>query len=220
MTIHQLSHRSPSLNPAEWWRRIGWVTDRIALCGDLPSSDVAARAQLDQWVAEGVTVILDVRGEFSDARRVADWAPGIRYIHLGTHDSGGAQDHSWFVLGVEEVLAALAGDPTAKIVIHCHMGVNRAPSMAFAVLLAMGFEAIAAMEMIREARPIAAAVYADQALDVHLWLRGAHSAERAMAIAELKQWMRDNDVDVSWVISRIRRSEMNGTSELNVEEDS
>ncbi len=81
-------------------------------------------------------------------------------------------------------------------------------------------ETIEAMEMIRRARPIAAAVYADQALDVHLWLRGVHSAERATAIADLKQWMRDNEVDVSWVISRIRRSEMNRTNELNPEEDS
>jgi predicted protein tyrosine phosphatase len=214
MPVSAHHHSSSSLDPAAWWRRLGWVTDRIAVCGDLPESDVAAQAQLDQWQAAGVSVIVDVRGEHSDASRVAEWAPHITYIHLGTHDSGGAQDHAWFVLGVEEILSALAADPAAKVVIHCHMGVNRAPSMAVAVLLAMGYDGIAAVEAVRAARPIAAAIYADQALDVHLWLRGVHSDERAVAIDELKDWMRANPVDMSWVISRIRRAEWDEPTDL------
>ena len=138
MTVDHLPPTAPILDPARWWRRLCWITDRIAVCGDLPESDIAAQAQLEQWIAEGVTVIIDVRSEHSDERRVAEWAPHITYIHLGTHDNGGDQDDRWFILGVEAVLAALAVDPEAKVVIHCHMGVNRAPSLAFAALLATG----------------------------------------------------------------------------------
>lgn len=198
---------TPNLDPAAWWRRLGWITPRISVCGDLPESDVAARALLEQWIAEGITVIVDVRGEHSDERRVAEWAPGITYIHLGTHDSGGDQDDRWFILGVEAILAALAMDPDAKVVVHCHMGVNRAPSLAFAVLLALGFDPIEAMTTLREARPIAAAIYAGQALDAHLWARGVPRAEREMAVEEFAEWQSANRVDMGWVISRIRRAE-------------
>ena len=207
MTVDHLPPTNPILDPARWWRRLCWIDQRIALCGDLPEPDVAARAQLEQWIAEGVTVIVDVRGEHSDERRVAEWAPHVTYIRLGTHDNGGDQDDRWFILGVEAVLAALAIDPDAKVVIHCHMGVNRAPSLAFAVLLALGLEPVEAMTTMRAARPIAAAVYAPQALDTHLWARGVPGPERSTIVEDFADWHRANRVDMGWVISRIRRAE-------------
>lgn len=219
MTVDHLPPTNPVLDPARWWRRLCWITDRIAVCGDLPESDIAAQAQLEQWIAEGVTVIIDVRGEHSDERRVAEWAPQMGYIHLGTHDNGGDQDDRWFILGVEAVLAALALDPTARVVIHCHMGVNRAPSLAFAVLLALGLEPVEAMMTMRTARPIAVAAYAAQALDTHLWARGVSGPDRTPIVEEFGEWLRENRVDMGWVISRIRRAEWQTDPDVDPDPD-
>jgi len=45
------------------------------------------------------------------------------------------------------------------------MGINRGPSMGFAILLATGMEPVAALTAIRRVRPIAAISYAGDALD-------------------------------------------------------
>ena len=139
----------------------------------------AARAQLEGWVEAGVTHILDVRLDQEvgfDVELVAAYAPHVTYLRAGVDDSGRSQDDAWFDAGVDAALEALA-DPAAKIVVHCHMGVNRGPSMAFAILLAAGWDAVPALEAIRQARPIAAIVYANDA--VAWWLRrnGATDAE-------------------------------------------
>jgi hypothetical protein len=45
------------------------------------------------------------------------------------------------------------------------MGINRGPTMAFAILLATGLDPITALNAIRRARPMAVVHYADDALD-------------------------------------------------------
>lgn len=192
------------LSPMDWWRRLCMVTDRIAVCGDLPPDDEAAAKQLRAWQDAGITAIVDVREEWSDEDRVADLAPELRYVWLGTHDAGGNQEDAWFDGGVDAVLAILAADPAARVVIHCHMGINRAPSLAFAVLLALGFEAIHALETIRAGRPIAAILYAESAVD--WWLRREGVARRQIRQTRIRvrNWLLENSADVHWVIRRIR----------------
>jgi protein-tyrosine phosphatase len=70
----------------------------------------------------------------------------------------------WFDAGVAFALDALK-DPDAQVLAHCHMGINRGPSMAYAILLATGMEPVAALTAIRQARPIAAIAYDGDALD-------------------------------------------------------
>jgi dual specificity phosphatase 3 len=194
---------SVELEPAAWWRRLCFVDDtRLAICGDLPSDDDAALAQLEGWVAAGITHIVDVREEHNDEAFVIEHAPHIDYTWLGTHDDGGSQDPEWFALGVGAILAALA-DPSARVVVHCHMGVNRAPSMAFGALLALGYEPVPALAAIRSARPIAGILYAESALR---WWNAATGASEWATEAQLdamERWFVTNWVDVSWVISRI-----------------
>ena len=48
------------------------------------------------------------------------------------------------IQGVGFALAALE-DPDAQVLAHCHMGINRGPSMAYAILLATGMEPVAAL---------------------------------------------------------------------------
>ena len=193
-------------NPRNWWRRLCEVTDRLFLCGDLPHNPDGFSRMLQEWVDTGITHIVDLREEWSDQSRVAAEQPGITYVWLGTHDNGGNQEQTWFDLGVEAINDALA-DPNARIVVHCHMGVNRAPSMAFAALLALGYDIEDGLDAIRDARPIAAILYAEDAV---AWFAD-HSGWDTNWAAELRMqvraWHATNRLDTAWVINRIRRAE-------------
>ncbi len=198
--------RTDDLEPADWWRRPCPVTERIILCGDLPHDPAGFTAHLDEWVRLGVTHIVDVREEWSDELRVLDQHPHIEYAHLGTHDSGGSQSTEWFDRGVAAMRAALA-DPEAKVLVHCHMGVNRAPSLVYAALLTQGFDIEEGLDAIRDARPIAAILYAESAIRWIGALQGWSTIEVNDAVWRVRFWHGINWVDVSWIISRIRQAE-------------
>ena len=192
-------------NPESWWRRLCEVTDRLFLCGDLPHDQSGFSRMLQEWVDAGITHIVDLRGEWSDESRVAAEQPQITYAWMGTHDNGGTQERSWFNLGVAAITDALA-NPDARVVVHCHMGVNRAPSMAFAALLALGYDIEDGLDAIRDARPIAAILYAEDAV---AWFAD-HSGWDTNWAAELRMqvraWHATNPLDTAWVINRIRRA--------------
>jgi protein-tyrosine phosphatase len=196
----------PSTFLEAFHRRLCAVTERLLVSGDLPTGPEQALAHLKGWVDAGITHVVDCRLEWSDEEFVAVHAPQIDYAWLGTHDDGENQSCEWFDAGVESVTSALS-DPNARVLVHCHMGINRAPSMAFAVLLAMGFEPVAALNAIRTARPIAALLYAQDALN---WW---HTRSNAPALTRLEQqtavvgWMNSHQLDVDSTIRRIRAAE-------------
>jgi len=188
------------------WRTPTRITDELIVTGDLKAD--TAEHQLNEWVAAGVDTIIDVRGEWNDRVLVAQWAPQLEYVHLPTHDNGGRQPDAWFADGVSAVRDALARRPSATILIHCHMGVNRAPSLAFAVMLDLGWAPIEALDRLRAARPIVGIAYADQAINWFHRSRGSSDALRRADRDAVRQWMHDNTADTSWIISRIRRSDI------------
>ena len=191
------------LNPVSWWRTLCWINDQIAVSGDLDgSSHRTALRQLKGWLDAGITDIVDARGEWSDERLVAEIAPHVRYHWLGTHDNGGRQADEWFEAGLAAAAAVLA-DPDRKVVIHCHMGVNRGPSLAYAVLLSMGLDTVAALETIRRARPIAGIIYAEDAVD--WWHRriGTPETLRYRERMRARTWLDEHDNDVAWIVSRL-----------------
>lgn len=197
-------------NPGSWWRRLCEVTDRLFVCGDLPFLHLdpeGFRRVLAEWVDAGITHIVDLRGEANDTVDVALVAPHIEYVWLGTHDAGGDQEFSWFDDGVAAVTGALA-DPDARVVVHCHMGVNRAPSMAYAALLQLGHGIEEGLDAIRDARPIAKILYADSAVRWFADRAGWDEAFRRDAEVRVWSWHRDNQVDLGWIISRIRDVEL------------
>lgn len=197
---------SRQLSPADWWRWLCWITDRIIVTGDLPYDRGAARRQLDRWIAAGVTHIVDVRSEHSDEGFVRAEAPQLGYTWAPTHDAGGDQPDAWFDEAVTRVLEVLASDPAAVVLIHCHMGINRAPSLATAVLMELGFSAVEALEAIRSARPIANIEYAEQAAD---WYHRRHGSSDSVRFGDrraIRRWKDENPVNVAWVISRIRNA--------------
>lgn len=192
--------------PESWWRQLCEVTDRLFLCGDLPHEQGDFDRMLQGWVDAGITHIVDLRGEWSDESRVAAHQPEITYVWQGTHDNGGSQDKTWFDHGVAAISDAL-DDPDARVVVHCHMGVNRAPSMVFAALLDLGYEVEAGLDAIREARPIAAILYAESAAAWFAKRSGWGTRQAAEVRMQVRVWHSTNPVDVAWVINRIRQAE-------------
>lgn len=194
-------------DPTSWWRQLCCIVGtRVVLSGDLHSHRPTAERQLAHWIAAGITHIIDVRDEWSDECLVAELAPHLHYTHLGVDDAGQPMEDDWFDLGVTAALQALR-DPDARVLVHCHMGVNRGPSMAFAVLLALGFNARRALQAIVEARPIAAVLYAGDALSWWHRREGTPPTLAHLDLEALDQWERHCRPDADWVISRIRHAE-------------
>lgn len=183
-----------------------FVTDRVATGGDLPADPALAAADLADLVAAGVTHIIDNRIEWDDEDLVAALAPGVRYLRNGVDDAGQRMPDSWFDRGVGFALAALA-EPGTKVLAHCHMGINRGPSMAYAILLALDSDPIAALDAIRAARSIAAVGYAEDALDWHHRRTDASEFQRASDRRRLRAWRAADTLDVAAVIRGIRTAE-------------
>ena len=188
---------------------ISRITDRVYTGGDLPFhlGPIAMRADLKQLQAAGITHIIDNRLECSDEDFVAAHAPAITYLWNGQDDVGQTMPDSWFDDGVEFALQAIADDPDAGVLAHCHMGINRGPSMAFAILLALGMDPVVALTAIRAGRPIAAIYYAGDALS--WWHRATGTPARVARRqrAEVAAWHRAHPIDVVHIIGSIRREE-------------
>jgi len=184
-----------------------FVTDFLAVGGDLDMFDggLAIRQAIDLLRVGRITHILDVRQECDDE---GFWAgvPGLTYHWDGIDDAGQRVPAEWFDrITVWARVALLA--PSTRILTHCHMGINRGPSTGFAILLALGWEPVAALEAIRTARPIAFASYAEDALRWHDDRAGASSEVRRRNRAAVAQWRRTHDLDVANVIRKIRQEE-------------
>jgi len=201
-----LPHNEPA-DYAAWWRRPCWVTTQLIVTGDLHPDRTLAAAQLQHWADLGVTHIADVREEWSDETFVSQLQPTMTYLHLPTHDNGGHQDDHWFSSSVSHITDIIRANETNVVVLHCHMGVNRAPSLALAVLLELGWSVTGALSAIREARPIAGILYAEQAVDWFTRHRGFPDEFRQSNREAARQWLADHPVNVAWIISRIRRAE-------------
>jgi len=186
-----------------------FVTDRLAVGGDLSPNFRQARAQLDELLAAGITHIVDLREEWSDEGLVRTWAPQVRYLQHRVADAGQKIGPDWFAGLVEWVDEALADD-SAKVLVHCHMGVNRAPSAMLALLLAQGMGLRPALDAIRTVRPVAVIDYARSALDWYLDSTGADSRQRRNARRTLARWRQANHLDVYQVIRAIRDTEHPG----------
>ena len=186
---------------------IDFVTDRVAIGGDLDTDNPQrALAQLESIRAAGITHIIDCRLEWTDEGFVAQHAPELDYLHNPTDDDGRSRPDEFFERGVDFAASALA-DPAHKVLAHCHMGINRGPSLGFAILVATGTPAPEAMSRIRTARPIAVTSYAPDALDWHLGRTGAHVLEAAEQREALRRWLADNHLDPVRVIRSVRAGE-------------
>ncbi|WP_148615535.1 protein-tyrosine phosphatase family protein [Nocardioides rubriscoriae] len=192
----------PSLEVAN----ASFVTPRLVVGGDLDQhDDQLAQRQLGELLAHGVTHVVDVRIEADDQQWVARLTDRVTYLWHGMDDLGQRVPPAWFETAVAWVEDALA-DPDTIVVTHCHMGINRGPSLGYAVLLAQGWDVVDAIAAVREARPIAAVAYAEDALRWWHDRSGASAARRREDRARLKAWRRDHPLDVVRIIAQRRRA--------------
>jgi dual specificity phosphatase 3 len=190
---------------ARWHRHLCPVTPWLTVSGDLSPDRDEALEQIAAYQEAGITDILDVRGEWSDEKLVHTVAPTVRYVHLGTHDDGTTQDRAWYDEGLDVMAATRAAG--GRILVHCHMGVNRGPSMAFAGLLDEGWSVAEALSAIRTARPIAGIIYAESAVAAVGGRHGWSAETVARAQNEARAWFEANHLDIRTVIRKIRESE-------------
>lgn len=178
------------------------VTSQLLVGGDLDPDDTVATTQLTELLALGVRHIVDARVEWTDEAFVERLAPFVRYHHVGIDDAGQRIPDSWWDATVPRVQDALrSGD---RVLVHCHMGINRGPSLAYATLLAEGWDPVKALATIRAARPIAAVAYAEDALSWHHRRTGVAGVARQDDRERLADWRREHPLDVVRIIRRQR----------------
>jgi predicted protein tyrosine phosphatase len=148
---------------------ISWVTDQVATGGDFSHDPDKAQRQLLELLGMDIDLVIDCRIEANDQ---AIWdQTHVDYLHLPTNDSWGWRiPNEHFDRAVEAARPVLEGG--GKVFVHCHMGINRGPSTALALLLDQSMPATAAFDLIREKRPQAGILYATDALRAHLTRRG------------------------------------------------
>ena len=153
---------------------LGWVSADLAVGGDLDADNDVMVQQVIEILDAGITHVVDLRSEANDADI---WEQlNVNHRWLGTDDAEGhVVAPEIFDEGVR--FARLAARGGGKVLAHCHMGINRGPSMGFAILLDRGHSPIEAFDMIRAARPQAFIAYAQDALAAHV------ARQRAKGIA-------------------------------------
>lgn len=182
-----------------------FVTDFLAVGGDLVYDNEVAAAQAIELVDAGVTHVLDVREECDDTE-LWSYVPEVTYRWDGIDDAGQRVPATWFDGIVDWALEAI--ESQGVVLTHCHMGINRGPSAGYAVLLGMGWDPVEALAAIRAARPIANIWYAEDALAWHFTRTGTNPADRRETLARVRQWRKENPLDVVRIIRSTRLGEV------------
>jgi dual specificity phosphatase 3 len=150
----------------------------------------------------GITHIVDCRIEWNDQGLLAHHLPDIAYLHHGMDDDGQDVPGAWF----DEAIAWIdAAGPDAVVLTHCHMGINRGPSLGFAVLLHWGWDPVDAIAAIRKARPQANVWYATDALRWHHTVKGT---DPRSDLERLERWREENPLDVIRLLRQDRNLDL------------
>lgn len=134
--------------------------------GDLSPIPEEAIEQIDDIIGKGIKYIVDMRVETHDYDVWANY-PDIQYHNIPTDDANGYSMPNEAFDRIATI-DRLAQSEREGILFHCHMGINRGPTAAFAMLLRRGVHHRLALWEIRKARPIAAIGYAPDAYRWHL----------------------------------------------------
>src|ERR1700710_81348 len=132
--------------PAPEMANLSFVTPQLAIGGDISQKDELAAGQLAELGWLGITHVVDCRFEWNDVELFAEYLPEVSYLHHGMDDAGQRVPMRWFEAAMTWIEAA---GPDAVVLTHCHMGINRGPSLGFAVLLHQGWDPIDAITAIR-----------------------------------------------------------------------
>lgn len=176
--------------PVAQHANLNFLTPYLAVGGDLSYVPPRAEGQALEIMELGITHILDMRIEASDTLFWATFDPEMTYMHLPTDDRADHNiDADLFDRGVLNARKAIREG--GVVLAHCHMGINRGPSMAYGILLDQGHSAIEAFDLIRKHRPIAAIAYAEDALKAHMRRRQYTGAEMVRSLRILRSHIAD-----------------------------
>ena len=155
------------------------ITNRIFIGANVTSAqDVADIAAL------GITHVVDANTDDeivlfgNDVQPPRRHPPYIALYSAPTEDDGATKAPKWFHGPINFAMGALA-HAGYSILFHCSDGINRSPSLAYAVMRAQGWTSADALSLIRSSRPqIAQASYggvrywpdAETALKVLGWI--------------------------------------------------
>ena len=131
-----------------------FVTPRLAT-----GAALTGPPDLDALSGTGITHVIDCRTEFDDGSLLAR---RFHYLYDPTADDGQPKPPGWFQPGIVFALQALS-QPATRVYAHCAAGVNRGPSMCYAIMRAFGWSAADAAGTIRSARPVAQIRYSPDA---------------------------------------------------------
>jgi protein-tyrosine phosphatase len=123
-----------------------WITDRIAVGGGIET-----RENMETVAKAGITHIIDMQIEFDDTQLAEPYK--IKVLWNGIYNDFQSKPPELFARGVEFGLAALRKHKS-KVLIHCTLGMHRAPMMALALLCAMGWPIEVAIDSIQKCRPV------------------------------------------------------------------
>jgi hypothetical protein len=124
------------------------VTTRLATGGAIYTPDDVG-AILDA----GINAVIDCRAEFDDQALLV--RTGALYFFNGMPDDGLCKPKEWFQKSIEFALSVLSR-PGIKLLAHCAAGINRGPSTAAAIMMALGWTKEAARAQIVARRPMCA----------------------------------------------------------------
>jgi predicted protein tyrosine phosphatase len=153
--------------PIEWDRML-WrprtrfpdfdvVTEHLATGGM-----VKTKAEAQVLIDAGVTHVLNTSSELHNEHEVLAGLPLV-YAYNPTWDNNQWKDPSWFKATLDFALPVIAQG--GMVYIHCLEGINRGPSSAAAVLMALGHTGREAKELIQKARPRAKVAYLADAME-------------------------------------------------------
>jgi hypothetical protein len=123
-----------------------WVTSRIAVGGAIESLyDVRKIAAAD------ITHVLNVRTNQDEVPWILK--VGLQYASNPTKDKDEkSKPPEWFN-GSADIIRAALQSPSARILVHCEEGMNRAPSTAYFFFRTIGLKKDICLDLITSARP-------------------------------------------------------------------
>lgn len=158
------------IGPIIWGCDFSRITERLYTGGMISNEE-----GLQQLLNQGVTHVIDAMAENNDYK-LLKVHPKIVYLWNGEKDDGvHPKPVEWFEKAINFALEALV-KPGTIIYTHCAAGVNRGPSLTYAIMRAIGYSGAEAYLQIKQRRPQAMMAYAqdaDQALLKLGWI-GQH----------------------------------------------
>ncbi len=123
--------------------RIVWITPELALGPRFQKNRVGALARA------GIGSVVDLRSEARDDEAVLS-QHGLHFYHLPIEDRA-APTQAQLKKVTKWVLREIAAG--RKVYVHCQSGIGRSPSLATAILMAMGYSLSDAYNAVRRQRP-------------------------------------------------------------------